>query len=86
MLIVRIWVNAHTDGKGSDEYNEALSMRRSEAVKNYLVKRGVVEGMMDVKYYGETRPIEPNTFLDGTDNPSGRAKNRRVEMGFELME
>lgn len=86
MQIRKIWVNAHTDGKGEDEYNQILSMNRSTSVKDYLLKKGIPEVMMEIKYYGESLPLESNTFPDGSDNPEGRKRNRRVEMGFELME
>lgn len=64
----------HTDNVGSDAYNMKLSENRATAVKNYLVARGVPESRIKVEFYGETKPIAPNTTADG------RQANRRVEM------
>lgn len=71
---VRISVEGHTDSRGTDAYNEKLSVRRAEAVFRYLVNRGVVPDRMEVIGYGETRPVADN------ENDTGRAENRRVEL------
>lgn len=71
---VTISVEGHTDALGSDEYNQGLSIRRSEAVFRYLVNRGVAPERMEVFGYGESRPLADN------DTESGRAQNRRVEL------
>ena len=77
----KVRLEGHTDSKGTPEYNQKLSERRAEAVKQYLVKEGAVESsMISAKGYGETRPIAPNKAPDGKDNPEGRAENRRVEI------
>lgn len=74
-------VEGHTDGIGSEKYNQGLSERRAEAIKNYLIKEGGVDkGMISSTGYGKTKPIAPNKTKDGKDNPEGRAKNRRVEI------
>ena len=74
-----VLVEGHTDSKGSLEYNQKLSERRAEAVKAWLVnKYGLNPERFVVKGWGETRPIAPNTNEDGSDNPAGRALNRRV--------
>lgn len=70
---VKVMVLAHTDAIGTDEYNQALSQRRAEAVKSYLAAQGVHPPSMRSHGYGATRPIADNA----TDE--GRAKNRRVE-------
>lgn len=75
----RIEVSAHTDSKGSDEYNDRLSQRRAESVVNYLISKGIDKSRLEVKGYGETVPVAPNTNEDGSDNPEGREKNRRTE-------
>ena len=80
-LIVK--VDGHTDSKGSDAYNEALSMRRANAAKEYLVEQGIDPEKILTKGYGESSPIAPNENPDGSDNEEGRAKNRRVE--FKLL-
>lgn len=76
-IIVEIM--AHTDSKGTDTYNEKLSQRRAESVVKYLLSKGVDQRRLVAKGYGESMPIAPNTHPDGSDNPVGRAKNRRTE-------
>lgn len=73
-------VGAHTDNRGTDGYNMNLSQRRAESIVRYLIKNGVDENRLTAKGYGESRPIEVNEFPDGTDNPEGRAVNRRSEL------
>jgi outer membrane protein OmpA-like peptidoglycan-associated protein/tetratricopeptide (TPR) repeat protein len=73
-------VQGHTDSKGSDQYNEALSKRRADEVKKYLVKVAkIAENRIIVKNYGETSPALPNETPDGQDDPEARSRNRRVE-------
>ncbi|MDF2483808.1 MAG: hypothetical protein K0R79_4165 [Stenotrophomonas indicatrix] len=77
-------VPGHTDSKGTDAYNQKLSERRATAVYNYLTKNGVDAGRLAGPIgYGESRPIAPNTNPDGSDNPEGRAKNRRTELNVQ---
>ncbi|MDO9314914.1 MAG: OmpA family protein [Burkholderiaceae bacterium] len=64
----------HTDAVGSDAYNQALSVRRSEAVKAYLVGKGVEKNRVYTEGKGEKQPVADNKSSDG------RAKNRRVEI------
>ena len=64
----------HTDAVGSDEYNQKLSMRRSNAVKAYLISKGVDKTRIYTEGKGEKQPVADN----GTKE--GRAKNRRVEI------
>jgi OOP family OmpA-OmpF porin len=71
---VRISVEGHTDAIGSDEYNEQLSLRRSEVVYRYLVNHGIAPDRMEVVGYGESRPVATN------ETPEGRAQNRRTEL------
>lgn len=72
-------IYAFTDSKGTDAYNKQLSLKRAEAVKQYLVQAGVEESRMIAKGLGETNPAAPNTSTGGGDNPIGRQLNRRVE-------
>jgi OOP family OmpA-OmpF porin len=77
----RVKLEGHTDSKGTEEYNQKLSERRADAVRQYLIKEGAVEkAMISATGYGELRPIAPNETRDGKDNPEGRAENRRVEI------
>ncbi len=64
----------HTDAVGSDAYNQGLSMRRSEAVKAYLVSNGVEKNRVYTEGKGEKQPVADNKTKEG------RAKNRRVEI------
>ena len=80
----RVRIEGHTDAKGNDEYNQRLSKRRADAVKQWLAtKGGVAPTVMEARGFGKTRPVAPNTKPDGSDNPEGRAKNRRVEVVIE---
>ncbi len=71
-----ISVNGHTDDVGSAEYNQKLSLRRAEAVRDYFVKGGLAPGILSVQGYGKTLPL-----VRGTSEVA-RAKNRRVELGI----
>ncbi len=73
-----IEVRGHTDAKGSDDYNQALSERRAQAVVAALRQRGVAQDA-SARGYGEAQPVAPND-VDGRDNPGGRQLNRRVEI------
>ncbi len=76
-LIVEI--GSHTDGNGTEAYNKNLSQRRAESVVKYLISEGIPKENLIAKGYGEIKPIAPNVNEDGSDNPEGRAKNRRTE-------
>jgi OOP family OmpA-OmpF porin len=64
----------HTDSVGSDAYNQKLSIRRAEAVKAYLVSKGIETNRVYTEGKGEKQPVASNK------NSAGRAKNRRVEI------
>lgn len=76
-------IEGHTDSKGNAPYNQKLSERRAQSVRNWLVQR---EGLGAVKFvtegFGATRPKVPNTKPDGSDASDGRQTNRRVEIVF----
>lgn len=72
-------ISSHTDNKGSDEYNMKLSQKRAESVVNYLINKGIDRNRLKAQGYGESIPVAPNQNKDGSDNPDGRAKNRRTE-------
>jgi OOP family OmpA-OmpF porin len=71
---LKLGVYGHTDNKGSDAVNVPLSERRAEAVKAYLLKKGLKESRMEAKGFGSSQPIADNS------TESGKAKNRRVEI------
>lgn len=71
--IQRIRIEGHTDNVGAAEGNRVLSQARAEAVRTYLIERGVRASKLEAKGYGEDAPIDSN------DTPAGRARNRRVE-------
>lgn len=79
----RVSIEGHTDSIGSNSYNSALSTQRAQAVAHELSADGVREKRLATRGFGEKYPVAPNTREDGTDNPSGRAKNRRVEVVIE---
>lgn len=70
----QIEVGGHADSRGSDEYNQDLSLQRAETVKRYLVEKGVAAEQLVVKGYGETQPVGDN------ETEAGRFQNRRVEL------
>ena len=76
----RVAVEGHTDSIDSATFNQELSERRAENVVIALENSGVTSGRITAQGYGKRYPVAPNTNPDGTDNPAGRAKNRRVEV------
>lgn len=75
---VMVTVHGHTDSKGSDEYNMDLSKRRAETVADAL--KGASQYRIEAVAHGETKPVADNEHPDGSDNPQGRQKNRRVQI------
>jgi outer membrane protein OmpA-like peptidoglycan-associated protein len=67
-------VEGHTDSQGQADYNQALSQRRAQAVRDYLVTRGIAADRITAQGFGMTRTIADNA------SPEGRANNRRVEI------
>lgn len=76
----RVAVEGHTDSIGSAAFNQELAEHRAENVVIALENSGVTSGRITARGYGKRYPVAPNTNPDGTDNPAGRAKNRRVEV------
>jgi outer membrane protein OmpA-like peptidoglycan-associated protein len=74
-------IEGHTDSKGNDAYNQKLSERRAASVKAWFIDK---EGLGNVQFttqgFGAKKPIASNTKPDGSDDPDGRQKNRRVEI------
>ena len=67
-------VEGHTDSVGTDEFNQELSGRRADGVRDYLAQEGVPASNMTAKGFGKTQPVATN------DTPEGRQRNRRVEL------
>ncbi|MCB9276420.1 MAG: OmpA family protein [Lewinellaceae bacterium] len=68
----------HTDSIGSDAYNLGLGLRRAKNARKYFIDSLGVTADIMVESMGKKRPVAPNTNPDGSDNPEGRQKNRRV--------
>jgi OOP family OmpA-OmpF porin len=76
--VVDIDIIGHTDSVGPAEYNMGLSIRRAEAVRDYIVSEGIDTNIIDVSGEGETNPIASN------DTAAGRAENRRVDINVGI--
>ena len=72
--VVDVDVIGHTDSIGTEEYNQALSLRRATSVKDYILTKGVDASIIDVSGKGESEPVADNSTKEG------RAQNRRVEV------
>ena len=70
---IKVRIEGHTDSVGADRYNQLLSLRRAEAVRDYLISQGIADTNLSIAGYGESNPIDSN------DTKAGRANNRRVE-------
>ena len=80
----RVVIEGHTDSVGKPLYNHRLSLRRATSVRQWLASHDFVDDHAAVRGFGETHPIAPNRKPDGSDDPEGRAKNRRVEIVIDL--
>jgi len=77
----QVTVEGHTDAKGSGTYNQRLSELRAAAVVGWLsAKAGVGGERLTARGLGAQRPVAPNARADGSDDPEGRHRNRRVEI------
>ena len=72
-------IYGHTDSISDEAFNLQLSQERADAVSTELKKDGV-SAILAATGYGESKPVAPNENADGSDNPAGRALNRRVEI------
>jgi outer membrane protein OmpA-like peptidoglycan-associated protein len=71
---LHVAIEGHTDSVGSDDYNQQLSERRAETVRDYFVQQGINSASVEAHGFGKTAPIATN------DTPEGRQQNRRVEL------
>lgn len=71
---LRIEIQAHSDSVGDAGYNQSLSEKRANSVRDYMVSEGIAADRMVAKGYGESQPVADNNTRDG------RAENRRVEL------
>ncbi len=71
---LHVAVEGHTDSVGTDDYNQTLSERRAESVRDYFVQQGISSNGIEARGFGKTQPIASN------DTPEGRQQNRRVEL------
>jgi outer membrane protein OmpA-like peptidoglycan-associated protein len=67
-------IEGHTDSVGSDEFNQQLSERRADSVRDFLIQEGVAASTIGAHGFGKTQPVASN------DTPEGRQRNRRVEL------
>ena len=74
---LRVRVSGYTDNSGPEEYNQALSERRTQSVASYLRTRGVAASRIDERGYGESSPVANNATREG------RSQNRRVELEIQ---
>ena len=71
---LHVSVEGHTDSVGGDDYNQSLSERRAQAVRDYFVQQGISSNSVEAHGYGKT------DFVATNDSAEGRAQNRRVEL------
>ena len=71
---LNLQIEGHTDSVGSDEFNQQLSERRADAVRDFLAEQGVPAASITARGFGKTQPVASN------DSAEGRQRNRRVEL------
>ena len=71
---LKLAVEGHTDGVGRESYNQTLSEKRAETVRDYLIEQGISDEFVSAQGFGKTHPLASNR------TPEGRKKNRRVEL------
>jgi len=71
---MKVSVEGHTDSIGSEAYNQRLSERRAQAVRDYMIENGISPGRVATRGFGKSRPVASN------ETAEGRAQNRRVEI------
>jgi outer membrane protein OmpA-like peptidoglycan-associated protein len=80
----KVTIEGYTDSKGTTAVNLQLSRERASTVRDWLIKNGnITAANITAKGFGEENPVAPNKMPDGSDNPAGRAFNRRVSIIIE---
>ena len=80
----KITLSGHTDALGGKDYNNQLSSRRADVVRDYLIKAGVDSKQIITVAKGDSQPRRPNITETGEDNPEGRRANRRTEIYLDF--
>lgn len=80
----KITLSGHTDALGTKDYNDSLSSRRADVVRDYLKKAGVNPAQIITVAKGASQPRRPNVTESGQDNPEGRRANRRTEIYLDF--
>ncbi len=80
----KITLSGHTDALGTKDYNNSLSSRRADVVRDYLIKAGVASAQIITIAKGDSQPRRPNVTETGDDNPEGRRANRRTEIYLDF--
>ncbi|NJR43041.1 MAG: OmpA family protein [Akkermansiaceae bacterium] len=76
----KITLSGHADAMGTDEYNNSLSSRRADVIRDHLAKAGVSSAQIITIAKGASQPRRPNATETGADHPEGRRANRRTEI------
>ena len=77
-----IRIEGYTDAKGSASYNRKLSLARAQSVRKWFEGHGLTDMKFSSAGFGAEKPVASNTKPDGSDDPAGRQKNRRVELAI----
>ncbi len=80
----KITLSGHTDALGTKGYNNSLSSRRADVVRDYLTRAGVDSAQIVTIAKGDSQPRRPNVTETGDDNPEGRRANRRTEIYLDF--
>ncbi|HEX7262067.1 MAG TPA: OmpA family protein [Luteolibacter sp.] len=80
----KITLSGHTDALGTKDYNNSLSSRRADVVRDFLIEAGVAISQIVTVAKGDSQPRRPNLTETGTDNPEGRRANRRTEIYLDF--
>ena len=80
----KITLSGHTDALGTKGYNNSLSSRRADVVRDYLTRAGVDSAQIITIAKGDSQPRRPNVTETGDDNPEGRRANRRTEIYLDF--